>query len=101
MLTEKTATIEAAAVAEATRLCDHVLAVLAKPCPVTGEPHSEARRVRTKRYQLDEFRPTFAKVERVVYSLFTGDEWASREELLAACDLYCAAGRAEVERRFA
>jgi hypothetical protein len=99
MLTEKAATIEAAAVAEATRLCDHALAVLARPLALGGMPSAE-HRARAKRYQKDEFLCTSRKVERAVYELFTRDEWTSRDELLAALPIYCAAGIAEVERRF-
>lgn len=89
--------IETAAVAEATRLCDSAIAALAR---LQEQPFaSPSLCARAKRYQIDEFSRTSRKTERVVFEI-RRDKWASRDELLAAIDLYCAAGVAEVERRF-
>lgn len=97
MRTETRAAVEAAAVTEATRLCEQALAGMSR---VATTP-TAAQRARAKRYQLDEFRPTAAKVQRLVCDACRSEPLATREEFLAAVDLYCAAGVAEVERRFA
>ncbi len=97
--------VEAAAKTEATRLCDAALATprrfpLPDGWPVATSEHS----ARAKRYQLDVFR-NLKLADRVVCDLLRGEDGDvavdSREEFLAARDLYCAAGIAEVERRFA
>jgi hypothetical protein len=62
-------------------------------------PSVATMRARAKRYQLDEFARTSSKVNRAVSDVGQGT-WSSREQFLAAIDLYCAAGIAEVERRF-
>ncbi len=86
--------IETAAVTEATRLCDQAFAGMAKILTITP-----SQRARAKRYQLVEFRSTSSRVQRLVSEAVAG-EFASREEFLASVDLFCAAGVAEVERRF-
>ena len=93
----KPSTIETAAVAEAARLCEQALAGMAR---LASAP-SASQRARAKRYQLEEFRPTSAKVQRLVSDACRPGPLATREEFLAAVDLYCAAGVAEIERRFA
>lgn len=96
--TEKNAVVAAAAVTEAARLCDTAIAASIR---LRGQPFASPDLVaRAKRYQKDEFSPKSAKVTRVVYDLFGYDGWASREEFLAAVDVYCAAGVCEVGRRF-
>jgi hypothetical protein len=82
----------AAARAEATRLCDRALAAVAK---LGATPDQRAR---AKRYQIEEFSRTSARVERVVCGLV---EFSTREDLLTAIAAYCEAGIAEVESRFA
>ncbi len=91
--------IEAAAVAEATRLCDNAFAGIARHIGA-GRQMSPDQRARAKRYQIEEFRPTYAKALRLCSDAHPSWLFESREEWLGAVDLYCAAGIAEVERRF-
>ncbi len=89
--------VTTAAIAEATRLCDQAFSAMRSP---QTRPDVRAR---AKRYQVEHFRNQ-ALSNRVVCDLLRGDDGiigGTREEFLAAVDLYCAAGIAEVERRFA
>jgi hypothetical protein len=99
MTNEQITKVTDAAKIEATRLCEQAL----KPHPHVKE--TPVYRARARRYQIEEFSRTSAKIERVVCDLLrdesTGDvAVSSRAELLAAIDAYCDAGIAEVERRF-
>ena len=97
MKTETRNAIETAAVAEAARLCEQAPAGRAR---LAAAP-SAAQRARAKRYQREELQPTSARVQRLVGDACRPGPLATREEFLAALDMYCAAGIAEVERRFA
>lgn len=99
MNTELNTAIETAATVEASRLCDSALAALARMQANPFAAPSPKLRARAKRYQLEEFSRTSRKVERVVCDIGR-DVFATRDEFLGAVDLYCAAGIAEVERRF-
>lgn len=104
MNAETAAKILAAAAAEATRRCDVVLAACERLSATA------AQRARAKRDVLAEFTAADrqgprAKMERAVLDLFRNADgdvtvFATRDDLLAAVDLYCAAGKAEAERRF-
>lgn len=95
---EEALMIKSAAIAEAARLCDQAIAAVERR---GGNPVQTAR---AKRYQLAEFNRTSPRIERVVCDLIRpapGEPAASsRDELLAAIELYCASGVEEIERRF-
>lgn len=104
-MSKMTENVESAAVTEATRLCDQAFAGLAKlsadPAVATHLPPLPSLLAKAKRYQLHEFRPDFARIRRMVSDLVQPcDNGLSREEYESAINLFCAAGIAEVERRF-
>lgn len=95
---EQAAKLTAAAITEATRLCDQAMAALSRL-------DAWAKKDRARRYQIDEFRTASARVERVVFDLLRvcpdgPADVATRGALLDAIDTYCNAGLAEIERRF-
>ncbi len=96
------AKIQPAAVAEAARLCAMALAGHARLSADTYLAPSlaprDVRLAKAKRYQLNEFRPDFKRIQRIVLDTY---RFETREDFLAAVDFFCAVGRAEVERLFA
>jgi hypothetical protein len=90
---------------EAARLCDQALAPRPRSSGPSPSEWTSAQWARVQRYQLERFERASQRIERVVCDLLrdeeTGDVAVStREELLTAIDVYCAAGIAEVARRF-
>jgi hypothetical protein len=87
-----------AARAFAAHLCDDTLSL-----NETWKSASPEQRKRAKRYQLEEFREcdrTKKNIERIVLDMFCADEFSTRDDLLAAVEVYADAGIAEVERLF-
>lgn len=111
MKTTNTEKLQSLAIVRATALCDAALATLAtgRKTFVKGKPvmvpWGDEKRMQLKALQIDAFKPGY-QVDGIVadavdFAVEGATDEASAQAILAdAVAVYCAAGRAEVERRF-